>query len=155
MAAHSWKPSIVAQRIKLLFDDNKLALVGTDGMIFYGDQSRIPATPSLCVEAGQTARTLAGVGGNGRVENALTCDIFYYYARVEEVQVSKLTVEQGGEAIVDLLDQNPTLARGGDGGIVIHGFIDLIDPGYAIKNKTLWHAVRLRWTGKTKTLLGV
>jgi hypothetical protein len=155
MAAHSWKPSIAAQRIKLLFDDNKVSLVGADGMIFYGDQTKLPVTPIICVEAGQTARALAGVGGNGRVENILSVDIFYYYARVQEVQVAKLAAEQGGEAIADLLDQNPTLARSGDGGIVIHGFIDMVDPGYAIKQGTLWHAVRLRWTGKTKTLLGV
>lgn len=155
MATPVWKPSQVASRIKAILDDNKVLLVGADGMIFYGDQAKIPVTPTICVEAGQTGRDLAGVGGNGRVQNNLSCEIFVYYARVQEVQTAKLASEQTGEAVADLFDTNPTLARGGDGGIVIHGFIDLIDPGYSIKEKTLWHAVRLRWTGKTKTILGV
>jgi hypothetical protein len=149
-------PSEIAQRILALLEDNSVSLVTEDGMILYGDQSRVPVTPTLCVESGPAARVLAGVGGNGRTENILVCYILLYYAKVDSNQVTKLAAEQCSEAVVRYLDTNPTLARGGDGGIVIHGYVTAVDPGYSFKNKgsDLYYSVRLTWTGKTKTMLG-
>jgi hypothetical protein len=151
-------PSEVAQRIYHLIDDAKATLLmspeGVQGQLFYGDQNRIGVTPTACVESGITQRSLAGVPS--RTENELQCYIIIYWARVDETQVTKLQAEQAGEAIARYLDANLTLARSGDGGIVIHGFISSIEPGYTYRNqgKTLMQTVRLTWTGKTKTMLG-
>jgi len=149
-------PSPVAQRLYDLVNDNKTALLTADGQLLYGDQNRIATTPTLCVESGPTGRVLAGVGGNGRTENNHTCWLILYYAKVDTNQDTKKESEQTAEAIAAYLDQNVRLERSGDGGIVIHGYVSNIEPGYRLRNegKTLMHAVRLTWTGKSKTILG-
>jgi hypothetical protein len=147
-------PSELALRMQLLLEDNHDELVTPDGRIFYGDQNLIPVTPTLCVEPGTTSRTLAGVPR--RTENQLTCYLLWYYAVVDSNQTTKPASDVGAEVVARYLDQNPTLEREGDGGVVIHGFITDIDPGYSLRGnqKNLYHAVRLTWTGKTKTMLG-
>lgn len=152
MAAPVQMPSEVAQRIKLLLDEARVTLYGNDAMIFYGDQSRVPVTPSICVEAGPSVRILAGVPR--RTENELRCLILIYWAKVDGNQTTKLDAERCGETTAYFLDQNPTLEYNSDGGIVIHGWVTEIDPGYSYKQGTLFHATRLMWTGKTKTMLG-
>jgi len=149
-------PSQIATRLYELVEDAKATLLTEDGQLFYGDQSRVPVTPTLCVESGQTVRVLNGVGGFGRTENAHQCFLILYYAKVDTNQVTKKEAELCAEGIALYLDQFPTLERAGDGGIVIHGYVSNIDPGYSIRNggSTLMHAVRLTWTGKTKTILG-
>jgi len=149
-------PSEVAQRILALLNDSAVTLFGNDYQVLYGDQSRIGITPTVCVEAGGTGRDLAGVPS--RVENIHVCYIIIYWAKVDSNQQTKLDSERCGEAVVALLDQNLTLERNGDGGIVIHGFVTSIEPGYRARGQqnasNLYYAVRLTWTGKTKTMLG-
>jgi hypothetical protein len=154
MATPAQFPSEQAQRILLLLQDNKVALLGTDAQILYGDQSRVGVTPTVCVESGPTVRALAGVPR--RTENDLITYILIYWAKVQDNQLDKLQAEQCAEGIVRYLDTLPTLERSGDGGILIHGYVTGVEPGYSYKNqgKTLMHAVRLTWTGKTKTMLG-
>lgn len=154
MATPIQMPSEVAQRIYNILDANKVSLLTADGQLFYGDQDRIGVTPTLCVESGPTDRSL--VGALNRTENRLICYIILYWGKVQDVQVDKLQGEQCAEAIVRLLDDNLQLELAGDGGVVIHGFVTDIDPGYILRNerRTLMHAIRLTWTGKTKTMLG-
>jgi hypothetical protein len=156
MATPAQFPSEVAQRIYALLKANKVSLLTADGMVLYGDQNRVPVTPTLCVEAGATTRVLAGVAAGGRTENQHICYLLLYYAKVDSNQETKLACEQTAEAIARFLDQNLTLELNSDGGIVIHGYVSNIDPGYSFKNKgeTLMYSVRLTWTGKTKTILG-
>jgi hypothetical protein len=149
-------PSEAAQRIYALLEANQVALLTQDGMLCYGDQNRVPVTPTVCVESGPTARALAGVPR--RTENTLTCYILLYWAKVQDNQTDKLAAEQCAEGIARYIDTLPTLELNGDGGVVIHGHITDIDPGYSLKgtaqSRTLYQAVRLTWTGKTKTILG-
>ena len=158
MATPAQFPSEVARRIYLLIDDVKATYVKSPenvvGQVLYGDQNRVGVTPTVCVESGQTDRALAGVPR--RTENDFECYIFLYWARVDDNQVAKLQSEQAAEAIARYLDSLPTLERAGDGGIVIHGWVSRIEPGYRYRNegKNLMNAVRLTWTGKTKTMLG-
>jgi len=149
-------PSEVATRIFDLMSDNKTALLTSQGTLLYGDQNRIPTTPTLCVESGATARVLAGVGGRGRTENDLVCYLLLYWAKVDTNQKTKKDSELCAEAIAYYLDSNVTLERNGDGGIVIHGYVSSIEPGYSRRNEgsTLMYSVRLTWTGKSKTILG-
>ena len=155
MADLTWRPSEIAQRLLDLISDNKTALLGADAEVYYGDQSRVPVTPALCVEPGESNRILAGgQGPYGRTENKVEALIIIYHGRVDEVQVVKKEADTYAEAVVDYLDHNPLLERGGDGGIVIHGYVTNIDPGYKYKKGTLYYAVQITWTGKTKTMLG-
>lgn len=154
MAAPAKFPSEIAQRIFALLTASKVALLGNYGEVYYGDQNRVAVTPALCVESGETTRVLAGVPN--RVENTHTVYIILYYSPVDEVQATKLASEQLAETVAAFLDTNVTLDLGGDGGIVIHGFVRSIDPGYRYRNqgKTLMNTVRLTWAGTTKTILG-
>jgi hypothetical protein len=145
---------VIAQRIFALLDAAKTDLMNDNALVFYGDQNRVPVTPALCVESGETGRALGGVPN--RVENTHTCYIILYHSPVDETQTSKLQSEQYAEAVTAFLDTNLTLDLDGDGGIVIHGFVRNIEPGYSYKNKgnTLMNSVRLTWQGTTKTILG-
>jgi hypothetical protein len=149
-------PSEAARRIYEILDANKVALLTADGMLCYGDQNRVPVTPTVCVESGPTVRALTGA--LHRTENSLTCYILLYWAKVQDNQTDKLEAEQCAEGIARYLDTLPSLELNGDGGVVIHGYITDIDPGYSIKGtgqqRNLYQAVRLTWTGKTKTMLG-
>jgi hypothetical protein len=149
-------PSEVAQRILNLLEDGAQVLFGDDYQVLYGDQNRVGVTPTVCVEAGATSRSLAGAPS--RTENILTTYIIIYWAKVDSNQKTKLDAEQCAESVARYLDRNLILERGGDGGIVIHGFVSSIEPGYSFKgqstSRTLYYSVRLTWTGKTKTILG-
>lgn len=154
MATPAQFPSEVAQRILDLLKDAQVTLYGADSQILYGDQNRIGVTPTICVEAGATNRILQGVPS--RTENNHVAFILIYWAKVDSNQVTKLDCEQAAEATARYLDDNLLLERAGDGGIVIHGYVTNIDPGYSFKDqgKNLYYSVRLTWTGKTKTMLG-
>ena len=149
-------PDEVAARIQELITDEADTLFGEDYQIFYGDQSRIGITPTICVESGVSVRRLGGIATHGRTENELTTYVIIYYGKVDSNQETKLASDQLGKTVAKYLDTNTTLERDGDGGIVIHGWVTEIDPGYISKDKgnTLYHAVRLTWTGKSKTILG-
>lgn len=147
-------PSEVGQRLLLLLQDAQETLFGTDAQIFYGDQNRIGITPTVCVEAGQTTRSLAGVPQ--RTENQLNAFIIIYWAKVDTNQETKLDSELCAESVARYLDDNLTLERNSDGGIVIQGYVTTIEPGYTYRNQgsSLYQTVRLTWTGKSKTMLG-
>jgi len=155
VAPAKW-PSQVAQRIHLLlnFPANKLALLGPLGSLFYGDQDKLPSTPTVCIEAGPTQRPLGGIAPGGVVENNHECYILVYHSKVQAALANKLESETIAEGIVSFLDQNLTLiGPTGEEGIVIHGWCTSIDPGYSIKEGTLYQAVRITWNGKSKTRL--
>jgi len=152
---HAKMPSEVANRIYDILVANKVALYGADAMLFYGDQDRIPVSPTICVEAGTVERPIAGaMGPQGRVENAFTTYILIYYARVQDVETTKREMEAIAEATATYLDNNPRLTLTGDDKL-IHGYCRTIDHGYARKNGTLMFGSRLTHTGKTKMQLGV
>ena len=147
-------PSEVAERIIDILNDGGIDVLGEDATVLYGDQNRVPTTPTICVEPGETNRTLAGVPK--RTENQLVAYIIIYYAKVDTNQQTKRDTDKYAEGIVRYLDDNLTLELNGDGGIVIHGHVTNINPGYTFRNQgsTLMNTVRLTWVGKTKTILG-
>lgn len=154
---HAKMPSEVAQRIYDLLVASKVALYGADAMLFYGDQNKIPVSPTICVEAGTVDRPLVGaMGPQGRVENAFTTYILIYHGRIQDVQVTKKEAEAYAEATAAFLDNNPRLVLGdGPDGKLIHGYCKTIDHGYANRNGTLMYGSRITHTGKTKMQLGV
>lgn len=151
-------PSEVAQRIFDLINHvtNKANLITADGTLFYGDQDRLPTSPTVCVEAGPTVRPMASAAKpGGMVENQHEAYILVYYGSVQSNQDNKIEAEQLAEGIVAFFDSNVRLeGPAGEEGIVIHGWCTSIDPGYSIKEGTLWTAVRIVWQGISKTVLG-
>lgn len=150
-------PSEVAQRITDLLDNvtAKTNVIGSaEATVFYGDQDKLPTTPTVCVEAGDTTRPLAGV--RLMVEATHLCYILVYFGKVQSEGTNKKEGELCAERIATYLDSNPELKNlAGTDPIVIHGWCIEISPGYAVKNdRTLTHAVRIVWQGKSKYQLG-
>lgn len=150
-------PSEIGQRIFALLSDTtvKATVIGSaEASVFYGDQDRLPTTPTVCVETGNTARPLAGAPQ--AVQATHTCYILVYFGSVQSEQDNKLEAEQCSERIVAYLDDNLQLKDlAGLDPKVIHGWCTEIDPGYAVKNdRTLTHAVRITWQGISKYQLG-
>jgi hypothetical protein len=151
---HARFPSEIAQRILTLLETNKTSF-GEFATVFYGDQDKLPTTPTICIEAGVMERSLASAQGPaGRTLNECTCYIIVYYAKVDSNQVTKLAGETTSEAVAAFLDTNPQLLLAGIDPKVIHGFVRVIDHGY-IRKDTLMYGSRLTWVGKTKMQLGV
>jgi hypothetical protein len=89
------------------------------------------------------------------VQATHTCYILVYYAKVQNTEANKLEGEVMAENTVKFLDDNLTLTDvNGLDPKVIHGWCTEIDPGYAVKDGTLWHAVRITWQGMSKYQLG-
>lgn len=114
--------------------------------VWYGDQNLIPRYPAVAVEAGPFDRTLAGIGGKGRTENRIRVLLLLYLAKIADVQVTKKQTDELAERIMDKLHEDITM-----GGLVIHGFVTTIEPGYATRGGTLMRTTRVTWEGLSKT----
>jgi hypothetical protein len=159
--AHAKYPGEVAERIYNILEAAKATifadwpLVAADQRaVMYGDQKRLPITPMICVEAGETRAQLQGA--QNMTLNDHVCYIMIFHSIVQDVQLNKRQSEVMGEKVTYLLEQNlrleyPTL---GTDGKVIHGHVASFDPGYSFKEGTLYSSVRLTWVGKSKTRLG-
>lgn len=132
----------IAQAIMALLDDPALELED----VFYGDQTLLPRLPAACVEIGSKTRDIQGV--NLMTLNTFTVYIMVYHGRVADAQVTKLQCDQKAEQIEAALHQD---VRFGD--LIINGFVQEIDPGYAMRNNSLYYTTRMTWQGLTKTHL--
>ena len=117
-------------------------------LIYYGDRQLIPATPAISVVPGPYTRALSGMGGKGRTDNNIRIFFLCYIARVDNSQELAKDVDLFGEVLMDILHEDITLD-----GLVIHGFVTAIEPGYATRSGTYMHACRVTWEGLTKTFI--
>lgn len=156
--AQAKNPSDVGRRIYDLLNtaSAKATLMGTsEASVFYGDQDKLPTTPTVCIETGNTNKPLSGI--KQMVTATHTCYVLVYHSKVQDVQDNRYQAEQVGEAIAGFLDANLELKTPNGAGTdpkVIHGHCIDIDPGYAIKDRTLYQAVRITWQGISKYQLG-
>ena len=136
-------PSEVAQHIiDMLEGTPSLGLTA----VYYGDQERIPSTPCAAVETGPLNRTLAGA--SFRTDNTITIFVLLYLAKLQDVQATRKQVDELAEAVMDVLHADINM-----GGLVIHGHVTSMEPGYAIRGGALMRAARITWTGLSKTSL--
>lgn len=144
------RPTVVTQKIEDLLQLNKdiLGINGNDASVFYGDQTFIPTTPTICVESAPFDRELAGVGGKGRTNNMFKVNIIAYVGLVDDAQITRKLCEELGERVMDVLHQDVSL-----GGLVTHGFVTSIQPGYSSRSDGMMHAVRVVWQGQSKTMI--
>lgn len=116
--------------------------------IYWPDQQKIPRTPCVCIDSGDYQRTLTGIGGKGRTDNTFVVVLMCYLCKVQDIQLTEQSVEDFAEGIMDALHADVTL-----GGVVTHGFVTRIEPGYASRANTLYRTARVTWEGLTKTLI--
>lgn len=94
-------------------------------------------------------RTLDGAGGKGRTLNNFEVFLIIYVGEITAgVQTTRLESERLGEKVMDVLHEDVTM-----GGLVHHGYVHSLEPGYSIKAKALVRAVRITWRGESKTLI--
>lgn len=119
--------------------------------VFYGDQDRIPHTPSVCVEPNAMQRNLEGAPN--MTMNEFEVFILVYHNAVQELQKARKEVDQVAYDISKLIHQDLQLKNGGATPNVIHGFIRAQESGYTFKQNTLFRSARLTYYCKNKTSL--
>jgi hypothetical protein len=115
--------------------------------VFYGDQELIPATPAITVEGQRKTRELETT--SHRTMNNIGVTMMLYHSGMQDTQVTQRDVEVLAEQVEALLHQDVVL-----GGLVIHGHVVEIEPGYADRSRVLLRAARIVWRGRTLTRLG-
>ncbi len=130
--------------------ESKIVLLGLASVadVTYGDQQKIPRTPFVTVESGPKTRELTGIGGKGRTDNRFTVFILGYISNIRTIQTNRREADLFGEQLELYLHEDVTL-----GGLIIHGFVTSIEPGYSTRSGELMRVVRLTYQGLTKTLI--
>jgi hypothetical protein len=115
--------------------------------VYYGDQNRIPVTPSACVDPGEKRRELNGAPR--RTQNDLTCYILVYHNPVKGVEVVNKESDALAEAIETLIhDQGAQL-----GGLVNNNLVTAVEFGYQSRGNTLYRVSRLTVEGRSQAQL--
>jgi len=143
-------PTVIAQ---LLFDKinaNRLTFRVPVESVMIGDQDRIAATPTVCIEPGDKTRTLSGV--SNMTTNVFIIYVLIYHNKVQDNQLTRMEVDQIGYDIEWLIHQDLQLTNGGAPN-VIHGFVQGHESGYTYKANTLYRTARLTYTCTNKTSL--
>lgn len=149
--------SVVSQRIVDLI---QASLVNNEDFfrpavqdVYYGDQVKIPRSPSICVDPRQKTRTWPPQPSL-MSEILFEVDLFIYHARVDGTQTVKLECDQLSEAIEEWLNINHLNLAAADGNqLIIHGHVVENESGVSYKSGSLFHANRLLWRAISKTRL--
>jgi len=129
--------------IQSLIETNKDALGIED--VWYGDQRKIPRTPSVEVIPGRKIRNL--VGAPRRIENGFECFVMVVAGLVQDVQVNLHLAGQIAESVETVLHADPTL-----GGICINCMVVSTEFGIAERSGE-YRAARLTVQAMSRTLL--
>jgi hypothetical protein len=122
---------------------NKTAL-GLEA-IHYGDQERIPVTPTACVETDTKDKRLKGA--QRRFEVDLSLYVILYHNQVQSPQENRRDVDTLAEAVETVLDNLITC-----GGLVIHSAVTRVESGY-VRKDTLLRSTRLRFEALSQAVI--
>lgn len=133
-----------AEFLDTLLETNKVAL----GLaaVFYGDQNRIPVTPTACVDPGEKRRELNGAPR--RTSIVLTAYILIYHNPVKNVETIARESDAISEAVEAKIHESAQM-----GGIVIDSLVTVVEYGYQNKNNTLYRVSRLTVEGRSQAQL--
>lgn len=148
VSPHTHKSTVLAKAIEQKLVDN----MGTLGLldVLYGDQLMLPKSPAAVVTPGVKNRPLMGVSApGGRVENRMTVfiDVLSQDALSSEAD-ARLQLQQLAEDVEDTLHEDVTM-----GGIIIHGYVNIWDPGTTFIQASKFRTVRMTYIGISKTYL--
>lgn len=119
---------------------------GGDPSVFFGDQTLIPVTPTICVAPGPRDRDIGHTKAGFRSINTFTVFFMIYHGKVQDAQTNELQCLQYAESVEALLHQNKQMS-----GYVYNGWVERLDPGIAMRGGTLMRATRLTWIGNSET----
>ena len=127
---------------KLTLVKNELEVVD----IFYGDQDRIPRSPTLCVEPINLRRELAGA--TRRTNNIFLIYVLSYHSEVRSPQSNRKDSDKLAEAVATVLHADPTM-----GTRVAHSYVIETVSGYQVKSNQMFRANRLTLEARNITQL--
>jgi hypothetical protein len=119
---------------------------GADPSVFYGDQVMIPVTPTVCVDPVTRQRDLSETGYQTTVD--LSLFVIIYHGKVQDIQDNLKECLQFSEAVEALLHSDKQL-----GGLVVSGYVAVVDMGITVRGRSLMRASRLTWRGLSKSLI--
>jgi hypothetical protein len=132
------KVSVIGQAVFAILT-NAAPVLGLQD-VFYGDQEKIPRSPTACVETGLKNRELTGVPR--RTTNTMQLFIIVYHSRVQDNQVTRLESDQFAELVEDELHKSENVTLGG---LVSHSMVVSSEYGYARRSNLLWTATRMTY----------
>lgn len=104
-----------------LIDAQKVTLGLADN--FYGDQQKIPRTPTTCVFASQKYREIQGAPR--RVQNTLEMYVHLYISKVTDSDLDWKQADTLAEAVEGVIHADPTF-----GGLGYHSLVTSNEAGY-------------------------
>lgn len=132
----------VNQYIVDLYKAQADALGLTD--VWYGEHESIPRTPCITVDPRNKRRQVANTGQMVRNDFQVTVTIFH--SKLVGSQVVMKECLELAEAVEAVLHGDKKL-----GGLLVHSYVDQVATGYARRNKVVYKATELTWTGFSKT----
>lgn len=121
--------------------------------IFYGDQDRIPRTPTVCVEPGSKNRDLNG--HPRRTEVRFTTYLIVYHYMVRSTEEIREANDDLAEDIETLLHLDAQLRDSEGEPTVIDSIVSSIESGYQQKRNSLFRASRLTFEARSQIHLPV
>lgn len=138
---------LVAKALQKIIEDNKRALGIKD--VFYGDQDRIPRSPGLCVETGETNREL-----NGAPRRVLVKMTVYLLVYHNALKAGAAGQREENDALAKAVQTEIHKNENKDlGGLIIHGYCTNAEMGYLQKQDSLWQVTRITHESTSQVLL--
>lgn len=134
----------VAQYLENLLETNKAVLGLQD--VWYGDQSRIPRTPTACIDPGEKRRTLNGAPRRTLLD--LTVYILIYHNPIKNIEVINRDSDGLAESVEAKIHENAQM-----GGLVIDSMVTAVEYGYQSRRNTLYRVSRLTVEGRSQVQL--
>jgi hypothetical protein len=134
----------VAQYLQTLLNTNKATWGVVD--VWYGDQSKLPHVPAICVEPGGKTRALEG--GWQMTKNDITAYVIVYVAKLQDEQTTRLQTDQIAEQVEAFVHLDLQL-----NGLLVQGYFTGMESGYTYRSGTLYRACRMTYSGMSKTML--
>jgi hypothetical protein len=125
---------------------NKLDLKKEDfgiSEVYYGDQVRIPKSPTICIEPDLKRAPLRAAGRQTMPD--FTVYFLCYHSEVANVQQNRRNADLFAELIEDFLNSDPQM-----GGLVIHCWVSESTSGYSPKPGSLMRTNRLTLSANSR-----
>lgn len=111
--------------------------------VYYGDQTVIVATPTLCIGSATKDSELMP----SRLEHMMYVYLIIYHGKVQDVQKNQKEADVFAEDLIDFLHLDPQM-----GDNVVHAWVSKSESGFAIRSGTLQSMHRLTLSAKTRTV---
>lgn len=139
----------LAKDVQLRMEANMVTLGLQD--VFYGDQSRIPRTPAVCIEPGGKERVLNGMPR--RTDVTLTVYLLVYHYQLTGPEAVRENNDNLAEDIEAVLHLDAQFRDVGGAPTVVDSMVRNIESGVQAKTNSLFRASRLTFEARSQIQL--